>query len=358
MAQLEHSPNKIEKTPIHMKNSESKTPMIVPDTPTYYSHSISDEDLVPVKQNALPSRQNSKKSNRSRLDSLTENGKYPPKGSLRKAFLQLFSIFLVGALLTFLIFKNLPEIDEQSSKINPEHLKFPKNLTETRNLGRAVKTYVNIYPIPSYFIYFFLFIFLQSFFIPTSFLSIISGMIFNPFIAITCLAISSAIGSLINYYLASTVGIIIVDRYFKKTVSSWRSIINKSKFDLIRYLFFLRMIPVPAWSVNIACAIFRVDVLIFFLTTLFGVIPMNTIFILTGRELEDVIENPSVWNWKRIVGILALCSAVLLPSIIKKYFFKDGSNDKGSFEKLNSEKKKEEQSSELNCADSSINSVV
>jgi len=335
-----------------------------------YTQSISDDDLVlGIEPNPILSRQGSKKS---RLDSLTD---YPAEGSLRKAVLQLLAIFLIGSALVLVIFKNLPEIDEEqagalepdysyydsdknstdinpdtpSEDINSDDIKFPKNLNETRNLGRAVKAYVKVYPFSSYFIYFFVFVFLQSFFIPTSFLSVISGMIFNPFIAITCLAICSAIGSLINYYLASTIGIIIVDRYFRKSINSWRNIITKSKFDLIRYLIFLRMIPVPAWSVNIACAIFKVDPITFFLTTLFGVIPMNTIFILTGRELEDVIENPSVWNWQRIVGILCLCSAVLAPSIIKKYCFSDD-DSKGSFEKLDGEKG--------GNADSSDHSVV
>lgn len=337
-------------------NSESDNHGVKTKSPYNYTQSISEDDLVlGIEPNPVLSRRNSKKS---RLDSLTD---YPAKGSLRKAVLQLLAIFLIGSVLVWVIFKNLPEMDEgqtgalepdysyydsdknsttninqeiiNSKEISSDDIKFPKNLNETRNLGRAVKSYVKVYPFSSYFIYFFLFVFLQSFFIPTSFLSVISGMIFNPFIAIICLAICSAIGSLINYYLASTIGIIIVDRYFRKSMNSWRNIITKSKFDLIRYLIFLRMIPVPAWSVNIACAIFRVDPITFFLTTLFGVIPMNTIFILTGRELEDVIENPSVWNWQRIVGILCLCSAVLAPSIIKKYCFSEN-DDKGSFEKL------------------------
>ena len=96
--------------------------------------------------------------------------------------------------------------------------------------------------------------------------------------------------------------------------------------DVVSYMLFLRFIPIfPFFLINIAAAIFRVPLRIFFLTTLFGVAPGTFIYSLTGSSLGSIFavgENFStstILTPKVITALVGLALLSLLPIVYRRW---------------------------------------
>ena len=97
--------------------------------------------------------------------------------------------------------------------------------------------------------------------------------------------------------------------------------------DVVSYMLFLRFIPVfPFFLINIAAAVFRVPLRIFFLTTLFGVAPGTFIYALSGSSLNDIFaagknfSPETILTPKVIAALVGLSLLSLLPILYRKFF--------------------------------------
>ncbi len=95
--------------------------------------------------------------------------------------------------------------------------------------------------------------------------------------------------------------------------------------DVVNYMLFLRFVPVfPFFLINIAAAVFRVPLRVFFLTTLFGVAPGSFIFALSGSSLNDIFAagqnfSPETILTPKVIGALVGLSLLsLLPILYRK----------------------------------------
>ena len=96
--------------------------------------------------------------------------------------------------------------------------------------------------------------------------------------------------------------------------------------DVVSYMLFLRFIPVfPFFLINIAAAVFRVPLRIFFLTTLFGVAPGTFIYALSGSSLNDIFaagqdfSPDTILTPKVIAALVGLSLLSLLPILYRKF---------------------------------------
>lgn len=96
--------------------------------------------------------------------------------------------------------------------------------------------------------------------------------------------------------------------------------------NVVSYMLFLRFIPIfPFFLINIAAAIFRVPLRIFFLTTLFGVTPGTFIYSLTGSSLGSIFaagdnfSTSTILTPKVITALVGLALLSLLPIIYRRW---------------------------------------
>ena len=96
--------------------------------------------------------------------------------------------------------------------------------------------------------------------------------------------------------------------------------------DVVSYMLFLRFIPIfPFFLINIAAAVFRVPLRIFFLTTLFGVAPGTFIYALSGSSLNDIFaagqdfSPETILTPKVIAALVGLSLLSLLPILYRKF---------------------------------------
>ena len=95
--------------------------------------------------------------------------------------------------------------------------------------------------------------------------------------------------------------------------------------DVVSYMLFLRFVPIfPFFLINIAAAVFRVPLRIFFLTTLSGVAPGTFIYALSGSSLNDIFAAgqdfslDTILTHKVIAALVGLALLSLLPILYRK----------------------------------------
>ncbi len=141
-------------------------------------------------------------------------------------------------------------------------------------------------------------------------------------------------GSLVAIF-AATIGATIVFLAARSAAGDWfsrragdrvKKLEAGFQDNVVSYMLFLRFIPIfPFFLINIAAAIFRVPLRIFFLTTLFGVTPGTFIYSLTGSSLGSIFaagdnfSTSTILTPKVITALVGLALLSLLPIIYRRW---------------------------------------
>lgn len=120
-------------------------------------------------------------------------------------------------------------------------------------------------------------------------LTIIGGFMFGWFVAGTATVIAATAGATLVFLIArSSLG----DFMTRKAGPFVKKLSDGFNEDATSYMFFLRLVPVfPFWLVNIAPALFKVNLRSYLLTTFFGIIPGTFAIALLGSGLGSVIDR-------------------------------------------------------------------
>ncbi len=155
----------------------------------------------------------------------------------------------------------------------------------------------------------------------TVLLDVFAGFLFGCYFGSALVVISYTIGAVINFFV---VGYIFKDLFINRFEGVKNKVQSANKHKLLLNLIGLRLIPVvPFWAINIVAAILEVDIKMFLLSTVIGIIPASVIYVIIGDGFRHLIANhkelsphmldtPSIW-----LPLLALSILAFLPNIIK-----------------------------------------
>ena len=128
--------------------------------------------------------------------------------------------------------------------------------------------------------------------------------------------------------LSATVGAMLA---FLLVKHSWGSNADKSKFKIVNkfsglmdkhpiYLLFVsRLLPIPFFVPNILAGIYKVKNLIFFTTTLIGIVPVTFIYVWFGTHIRKTIASGGganvFFDYKFLLAVSFLAVLALLPLV-------------------------------------------
>jgi len=156
-----------------------------------------------------------------------------------------------------------------------------------------------------------------------SYLTIVSGFLFGTFLGMIYVVCAATIGSIILFLaVRNAVNPLVAD-----TQKTW---INKMRQGFseneVRYLFFLRILPIfPFWAVNVAAAVLNVRLITFILVTFIGIIPGTFIYALLGSGLGTVFDQNKSPNMGIIfepyvlLPLIALAILSIFPVLYNKW---------------------------------------
>jgi len=120
----------------------------------------------------------------------------------------------------------------------------------------------------------------------TGVLSVVSGIIFGPVTGFLISLVASTLGGTIALFSTRFLFHDLIKRRFSVHID----VINKGiEKEGGFYLFGLRMVPViPFWLLNLLVGMTSMQVPVFFIATLCGMVPIIAILVYTGSQLGDI----------------------------------------------------------------------
>lgn len=156
----------------------------------------------------------------------------------------------------------------------------------------------------------------------STFLTLLSGLLFPMPLALLYSCLSEAIGATL-FFLA--IRFAFKGTFEGKTLKGLEHMRQKVHGDQTYYLLFLRFSHlVPFWLINTGAALFTVKTLTFFWTTLLGVLPLNFFFVEGGASLSKYFETHTHFHLKNIftpqlkLALVGLGLCALLPIFFRK----------------------------------------
>uniref|UniRef100_A0A7I4Y0R0 Transmembrane protein 41B n=1 Tax=Haemonchus contortus TaxID=6289 RepID=A0A7I4Y0R0_HAECO len=232
----------------------------------------------------------------------------------------LVGLFASFVIMLLTVYYNFPVMDEKHRK----DFKYPRSLEDAKSLGRVLLHYRDQHILTVFFGVVVVYVMLQSFAIPGSiFLTILSGYLFNFFIALLLVCTCSATGASICYLLSYLFGRELVLRKFPDRVRKWQGDIASHRENLLSYIIFLRVTPfLPNWFINIASPVLDVPLGVFFLGTFLGVAPPSFLYIQAGSTLEQMVHTNVTWNLHSVLLLTFFALLSLLPVLYKRFKIK------------------------------------
>ncbi|VDP56351.1 unnamed protein product [Heligmosomoides polygyrus] len=229
----------------------------------------------------------------------------------------LVGLFASFVFLLSVIYYHCPEMDEQHRK----DFKYPRSLDDAKRLGRVLLYYRDQHIFTVFFGVVVVYVMLQSFAVPGSiFLTILSGYLFNFFVALLLVCTCSAAGASVCYLLSYMFGRDLVLRKFPDRVQKWQKDIAKHKENLLSYIIFLRVTPfLPNWFINIASPVLDVPLGVFFLGTFLGVAPPSFLYIQAGSTLEQMVHTNVTWNLNSALLLTFFALLSLAPVLYNRF---------------------------------------
>lgn len=229
----------------------------------------------------------------------------------RNRLIIVCGLFLSFIFLLFVIYCNFPELEDEHRNL----FKYPRTIEEAKGLGRVLSHYKDRHIFTVFFGVVVVYIMLQSFAVPGSiFLTILSGYLFNFFVALLLVCFCSATGASVCYLLSYLFGRDLVIRNFPERIKKWQDDIAKHRSNLLSYIIFLRVTPfLPNWFINIASPVLNVPIVHFYVGTFLGVAPPSFLYIQAGSTLEQMVHTNVAWNLNSILLLTFFAVLSLVP---------------------------------------------
>ena len=206
-------------------------------------------------------------------------------------------------------------------------LKIPTTVGDAKKIGSLILRYKNDYYFSVFGAYFASYILLQSFCIPGSIvLSILAGYLFPAPLALLIICSCSTLG-------ASTFYILISNRKEKlltflsgdgdSKISRFNKFVQDKlreyKSNIFLLVFILRATPIfPNWTINLCSPLINLPLRPFVLGTFTGVIPLSVIHVWTGRILNDLSNDQSLFNWQSVLMTSLVAVSIVLLVYIRR----------------------------------------
>ncbi|KAK9763300.1 Transmembrane protein 41B, variant 2 [Basidiobolus ranarum] len=192
------------------------------------------------------------------------------KSSIRhhiQSLLILAAAFLVSTGIVYVVLKTC--VLNQGLQ---HSLRMPKDVSDLRELAVELTSIMKKHEEQVMLAFGVLYIYLQAFAVPGSmWLSVLSGALFSPWLALFIVCLCSGVGATFCYLLSRYVGRDIVRTYFNAKLENWRTKVYDERDHLFNFVMFLRIAPIcPNWFINIAAPHLEVPVWPFFLGTALG----------------------------------------------------------------------------------------
>jgi len=117
-------------------------------------------------------------------------------------------------------------------------------------------------------------------------LTLASGFIFGIVMGTILVVISATLGASVVFFATHTA--------FRETLMAragpWlKRFAQELQTNAVSYLLFVRLIPIfPFWLINIVAGLLNVRFIVFFLTTLIGIMPASLIYVAIGSGLHEI----------------------------------------------------------------------
>lgn len=224
-----------------------------------------------------------------------------------KKWQTLLSTGIIGTCILLVIFtiRNLSHIDEELD------LTLPRTVGQARKLASIISRYTDDHYHSVFVGYFALYILLQSLCIPGSIgLSILAGYLFPSIIALIMICLCSTIGATNVYIWVHTLNVKRLIIMLTSSLSTGKldrfshyvnTKVKDGSSDLFLCMFILRATPIfPNWSINLFSPLINIPLKPFVLGTFTGILPLSVIHVWTGRMLNDLSNDQSLFNWQSV----------------------------------------------------------
>lgn len=222
----------------------------------------------------------------------------------------IFTLFS-GALL--LIYVTMPDID-------PEALRIPKNLADLRVMKEHLSVYTKDYTVQVLTGYIAVYIFMQTFMIPgTIFFSLLAGALFGIYKGILLVIFSATAGASTCYFLSKIFGAPIAVWLWPQKIGFFRAEVAKQEGKLLNYMLFLRVTPtLPNTFINFASPIVNIPYHIFFLATVFGLVPASFVSVRAGLTLGQLESVGDLYDAKTVFSLFIIGLLIILPTVLSR----------------------------------------
>lgn len=193
------------------------------------------------------------------------------------------------------------------------------NLNQINSTYDRVDTYVGLHIYKSVLIYITIYVAAVFFSVPIKpFLKIVGGLLFGLWAGFISALISATLGAMLVFLCvkyswgeAVTQGKV---TYFSK----FKSIIQDNP---VAILLVSRLLPIPFFVPNILAGIVKVKNSIFFLTTIFGIIPVTFVYVWVGTRVNGALKADDIYkliDWRLMFAFSVLAILALLPLLFRK----------------------------------------
>uniref|UniRef100_A0A3B3WE85 VTT domain-containing protein n=1 Tax=Poecilia mexicana TaxID=48701 RepID=A0A3B3WE85_9TELE len=161
-------------------------------------------------------------------------------------------------------------------------LKFPSDLEELQELSELLQFYKTEHTAYVLLLFCSAYLYKQSFAIPgSSFLNILAGAIFGPYLGLLLACVLTTVGSTMCYLLSQAFGKQHIINLFPEKVSMLQKKVEDNRDCLFFFLLFLRFFPMtPNWFLNMSAPIVNIPIAYFFFSVFIGLLPYNFVCVI------------------------------------------------------------------------------
>eukprot|EP00250_Pteridium_aquilinum_P024134 c2846_g1_i1 orf=474-1364(+) len=227
--------------------------------------------------------------------------------------LVITTIFALFSSALLLIFFTMPGLD-------PEAFKIPKNLADLQIMKEHLSVYTKDYTLQVLTGYISTYIFMQTFMIPgTIFFSLLAGALFGMYKGIVLVIFSATAGASACYFLSKMFGAPIAVWLWPQQIGFFRAEVAKRKGKLLNYMLFLRVTPtLPNTFINFASPIVNIPYHIFFMATVFGLIPASFLSVRAGLTLGQLESVGDLYDAKTVSTLFIIGLLFILPTVLSR----------------------------------------
>uniref|UniRef100_A0A0D6R6Z1 VTT domain-containing protein n=1 Tax=Araucaria cunninghamii TaxID=56994 RepID=A0A0D6R6Z1_ARACU len=226
------------------------------------------------------------------------------------AAVSVFCVFSLGLLCIYL---TMPASEFQV-------LKLPRTIEDLQVLKNHLASYTKDYTAQVILGYCATYIFMQTFMIPgTIFMSLLAGALFGVVRGLVLVVSTATAGASSCYFLSKLIGRPIALCMWPDKLRFFRAEVAKRRENLLNYMLFLRITPtLPNTFINVASPIVDVPYHIFFLATIFGLIPAAYVTVRAGLALGDLKSLGDLYDTKTMCTLFFIGLMSIVPTLVTR----------------------------------------